>query len=158
MSLEENLRSSQAAGSSGESPAEPADPSPEPAPEPEDAEIGELLAGIEESSGIAPGQVIRGTVLKVTEAEVFVDIGLKSEGTIPRSEFVSAGGDLSIKPGDVVDVWVEEYDEVEGTFAVSHQKAARWRAWDNLDQAFQGQKNVCGRVLERTKGGLTVEI
>jgi len=162
MSVEENLRPSQATGSAGESPAEPAGHSPqlapEAAPEPVDAEIGELLAGIEESSGIAPGQVVKGTVLKVTDAEVFVDIGLKSEGAIPRNEFVSGDGDLNIKPGDVVDVWVEEYDEVEGTFTVSHQKAARWRAWDNLDQAFAGQKTVCGRVLERTKGGLTVEI
>jgi hypothetical protein len=72
MSLEENLSSSQATGSPGEPSAEPANPSPEPAPEPVDAEIGELLAGIEESSGIAPGQVVKGTVLKVTDAEVFV--------------------------------------------------------------------------------------
>ena len=158
MSLEENLSSSQATGSPEESSAEPANPSPEPAPEPADAEIGELLAGIEESSGIAAGQVVKGTVLKVTDAEVVVDIGLKSEGTIPRSEFVSSDGDLKIKAGDIVDVWVEEYDEVEGTFAVSHQKAARWRAWDNLEQAFQEQKNIWGQVLERTKGGLTVEI
>jgi small subunit ribosomal protein S1 len=158
MSLEENLSSSQATGSPGEPSAEPANPSPEPAPEPVDAEIGELLAGIEESSGIAPGQVVKGTVLKVTDEEVFVDIGLKSEGAIPRREFVSGDGDLNIKTGDVVDVWVEEYDEVEGTFTVSHQKAAHWRAWDNLDQAFQEQKNVCGQVMERTKGGLTVEI
>ena len=158
MSLEENLNSSQTTGSPGESSAEPANPSPEPAPEPADTEIGELLAGIEESSGIAPGQVVKGTVLKVTDAEVLVDIGLKSEGAIPRREFVSGDGDLNIKAGDVVDVWVEEYDEVEGTFTVSHQKAAHWRAWDNLEQAFQEQKSVCGQVLERTKGGLTVEI
>jgi small subunit ribosomal protein S1 len=158
MSLEENRSSSQATGSFGESPGEPANPSPEPAPEPADAEIGELLAGIEGSSGIVPGQVVKGTVLKITDAEVLVDIGLKSEGAIPRSEFVSGDGDLNVKAGDVVDVWVEEYDEVEGTFTVSHQKAARWRAWDNLDQAFQGNSNVWGRVLERTKGGLTVEI
>ncbi len=154
MSLEENPSSSQATGSLRDSSAEPANPSAEPA----DAEIGELLAVIEESAGIAPGQVVRGTILKITDSEVLVDIGLKSEGAIPRSEFVSGDGDVNIKAGDVVDVWVEEYDEAEGTFTVSHQKAARWRAWDNLEQAFQAQKNVCARVLERTKGGLTVEI
>src|SRR6516165_10916797 len=152
MSLEENLSSSRASGSPEASPAEPANTSPEAAAEP-DTEIGQLLAGIEESPGIAPGQVVTGTVLKVTDEEVFVDIGLKSEGAIPRSEFVSSDGDLNIKAGDQVDVWVEEYDEVEGTFTVSHQKAARWRAWENLAQALEGQKNVCGRVLERTKGG-----
>ena len=158
MSLEENLSSSRASGSPEASPAEPANPSPEAAAEPADTEIGQLLAGIEESPGIAPGQVVTGTVLKVTDEEVFVDIGLKSEGAIPRSEFVSSDGDSNIKAGDQVDVWVEEYDEVEGTFTVSHQKAARWRAWENLAQALEEQKTVCGRVLERTKGGLTVEI
>ncbi len=154
MSVEENPSSSQATGSPPESRAEPANPSPEPA----DTEIGELLAGMAETSGIAPGQAVKGTVLKVTDTEVFVNIGLKSEGAIQRSEFVSGDGHLNIKPGDVVDVWVEEYDEAEGTFTVSHQKAAHWRAWDDLDRAFREQGNVSGRVLERTKGGLAVEI
>ena len=154
MSLEDNLNSSQATGSPADSSAELASSASAPA----DAEIGELLAGIEETPGIAPGQVLKGTVLKITDEEVFVDIGLKSEFTIPRNEFVSDDGHLKIKPGDVVDVWVEEYDEAEGTFTVSHQKAARWRAWDDLDRAFREQTDVSGRVLERTKGGLTVEI
>jgi small subunit ribosomal protein S1 len=154
MSVEENLSSSQTGETPAESSAELASSSSAPA----DAEIGELLAGIEETSGIAPGQVVKGTVLKVTDEEVFVDIGVKSEFAIPRGEFVSGDGHLTIKPGDTVDVWVEEYDEAEGTFTVSHQKAARWRAWDDLERAFREQKDVSARVLERTKGGLTVEI
>jgi small subunit ribosomal protein S1 len=154
MSLEENPSPPQATGPPAESPAELTSS----ASAPTDAEIGELLAGIEETSGIAPGQVVKGTVQKVTDEEVFVDIGLKSEFTIPRNEFVSDDGHLKVQPGDVVDVWVEEYDEAEGTFTVSHQKAARWRAWDDLDRAFREQTDVSGRVLERTKGGLTVEV
>src|SRR5215831_17263593 len=107
MSLEDNPTSPQTTGSPSEPSGEPAKSSAEPA----DSEIGELLAGMEEASGIAPGQVVKGTVLKVTDEEVFVDIGLKSEGAIQRSEFARADGDLKIKPGDVVDVWVEDYDE-----------------------------------------------
>jgi len=140
-------------------PAEPNKPAPLEA-SPADGEGDELFTGMEMEKlvGIAPGQVVRGHILKVTESEVFVDIGLKSEGAIPRSEFLSSDGQVTVSPGDEVDVWVDEYDEAEGTFTVSHEKAVRHRAWENVEQAFRDQTILKGRALERTKGGLTVEV
>ncbi len=154
MSSEENPNPSPATGTAAEAPAKPASVESNPP----DPEIGDLFAGMQRLSGVTAGEVIRGQVLKVTDAEVFVDIGLKSEGAIPRSEFLSDDGRLTVKPGDAVDVWVEDYDETEGTFTVSYQKATHLKVWNDIERAFQEQKSLRGRVLDRTKGGLTVDI
>lgn len=132
-----------------------ADPPPAESPE-----IAEMMAGMGDlpATLLAPGQVVKGTVLKVTDSEVIVDIGLKSEAPIARSEFTSGDGTINIKTGDVVDVWIDDYNEEEGTATVSHQKAARVRAWDDAEGAYHAQTNVRGRVVERTKGGLTVDV
>ena len=122
------------------------------------AEIGELLTAMPEVSGVPIGQVTKGYVVKVTDDEVMVDIGLKSEGAIPRAEFVGEDGQVAVQPGDSVDVLIEEYDEQEGTFTVSHRKAAVLRAWEDLERASNEQTNVTGRVIERTKGGMTVSV
>ncbi len=122
------------------------------------SEISELLTAMPEVSGVPIGQVTKGYVVKVTDDEVVVDIGLKSEGAIPRAEFLGEDGQVSVQPGDSVDVLIEEYDEQEGTFTVSHRKAAVLRAWEDLEQASRDQTNVTGRVIERTKGGMTVSI
>ena len=124
----------------------------------EAAEIGELLTTMPEVSGVPIGQVTKGYVVKVTDDEVVVDIGLKSEGAIPRAEFLGDDGQLKVQPGDTVDVLIEEYDEQEGTFTVSHSKAAILRAWEDLETASHDQATVTGRVIERTKGGTTVSI
>jgi small subunit ribosomal protein S1 len=121
-------------------------------------EISELLTAMPEVTGVPIGQVTKGYVVKVTEDEVVVDIGLKSEGAIPRAEFEGEDGQVSVQPGDSVDVLIEEYDEQEGTFTVSHRKAAVLRAWDDLERASHEQTNVTGRVIERTKGGMTVSV
>ncbi|HEV2176441.1 MAG TPA: 30S ribosomal protein S1 [Terriglobia bacterium] len=124
----------------------------------ESGEIGDLLAGVGELPGLRPGQVVRGLVVKITDDVVLVDIGRKSEAAIARSEFLTDDGRLTAQAGDAVDVWVEEFDEQEGTFTFSHKKAARLRTWEDLEQAFREQTNVKGRAVERTKGGLTVDV
>jgi small subunit ribosomal protein S1 len=121
-------------------------------------EANDMMVSMPEVSGLSPGEITRGTVVKVTDAEVMVDIGLKSEGAIAREEFLGDDGQLSVQPGDVVDVFIEEYDEQEGTFTVSHRKAAAIRSWEELEAASHGGACVRGRVLERTKGGMTVSI
>jgi small subunit ribosomal protein S1 len=158
-------KASSGAVEQGETPAvRPADEPPtatdaqfdlEPA---DSAEISEMMTGMGDVPGLAPGQVKKGFVVKVTDAEIMVDIGLKSEGAIPLSEFLSEEGQITVKPGDEVDVLIEDYDEQEGTFTVSHRKAAVLRAWEDLETAWRDHTNVKGRVLERTKGGLTVSI
>jgi len=135
--------------------AEPVAESQAPA---ESAEISEMLTAMPEVSGIPVGQLTKGTVVKVTASEVMVDIGLKSEGAIPQDEFLTEDGQFRVERGDVVDVIIEDYDEQEGTFTVSHRKAAVQRAWEDLGRASRENANVKGRVLERTKGGLTVTV
>jgi len=124
----------------------------------ESMETADLMSGMPEVTGIVPGRVSQGQVVKITDAEVIVDIGLKSEGAIPRAEFLNEAGELTVHAGDVVDFLIEDYDEEQGTFSVSHRKAAEIRAWDDLERASHDQSNVTGRVVERSKGGLTVSI
>ncbi len=144
MPAEEKVALSEAAGTS----AEPTDSS----------EVGSLLANLETALAASQGEIVQGTVLKVTANEVLVDVGLKSEGAIPRSEFLDGQGNLTVVPGDRVDIWVERFDEKEGTIALSRHKAARLKAWEEVEQAFRERKILSGRVVERVKGGLTVDI
>lgn len=120
----------------------------------------DLFAGMDGMSEMAEGKVLRGRVLNITDSEVLVDIGQKSEGAIPRSEFLAGDGSgmLTVQPGDEIDVQIESYDENEDTFTLSHRKVARLKAWDDIEKAFQDQTVVKGRVIERTKGGLIVDI
>ena len=124
----------------------------------EAAEIRNLFESMDRLSPIAAGEVVSCTVLKVTDTEVIVDIGLKSEPALPRTEFSSAEGTVSVKPGDRVDILIESYDEEEGTVTASYQRAARIRAWEEIERAFNDQTNISGRVLARTKGGLEVDV
>ena len=124
----------------------------------ESAEISNLFASMDELSPIAPGEVVRCLVLKVTDTEVIIDIGLKSEAALPRAEFLSADDTLAVKPGDHVDVLIETYDEEEGTVTASYQKAARLRVWEEIERAFRDQSNIPGQVIARTKGGLEVDV
>lgn len=124
----------------------------------ESADIDTLFAGMERLTPIAAGEVVRCTVLKVTDTEVIIDIGLKSEAALSRNEFLTDDGALAVSAGDVIDVLIESYDEEEGTVRASYQKAARIRVWDEIERAFREQANIGGIVRERTKGGLEVDL
>ncbi|MGO9273257.1 MAG: 30S ribosomal protein S1 [Terriglobia bacterium] len=116
-----------------------------------------LFATMDQLPTITPGQLLRCEVLKVTESEVVVDVGLKSEAAMPLAEFMK-DGKVGVARGDTVDLLVELYDEEEGTVKLSYQKAAVLRAWDDIERAFQEQKPMRGRVKERIKGGLAVDV
>lgn len=155
MSVEENPSSSLGTGTEAELPPESTESSGAPS---ESGEIGNLLEHMETVSTLAPGEVVQGTVLKVTDTEVIVDVGSKCEGAIPRSEFPQVDGRLAVNPGDSIDVWIEQFDEQEGTVVISHRKAAQRRVWEEIDRAFRDQSTLHGRVVERVKGGLSVDI
>jgi len=104
------------------------------------------------------GEVVRGTVVAVTDSDVVVDIGFKSEGIIPRGEFLDREGRVTVKAGDEVDVLVERFDEMIGEIKLSRERAARMRVWDVLETAFRQGAPVRGKVVERVKGGLAVDI
>jgi small subunit ribosomal protein S1 len=107
---------------------------------------------------IAEGEVVKGTVLKVTDTEIIVDVGYKSEGIIPVDEFLDEGGQITVQPGDVVDVLLERTEDREGHIVLSREKAEKMKIWDEVERAFAEKKVVIGRVIERIKGGLAVDI
>jgi len=107
----------------------------------------------------AEGEILEGRVLKVTEKEVIVDFGYKSEGLVPIEQFRQPNGQVLVQRGDVIDVMVDHRGpEPEGYILLSHEKASRIRAWNNLEKAFREQLLVSGHVLGRTKGGLAVDV
>jgi len=107
---------------------------------------------------IAEGEVVKGTVLKVTATEVIVDVGYKSEGIIPIDEFVDELGQVTVEAGNVVDVLLERTEDREGHIVLSREKAEKMKIWDEVERAFAERKVVIGRVIERIKGGLAVDI
>ena len=101
--------------------------------------------------------VVTGTVIKLTDKHVVVDVGLKSEGLIPLEQVLDAQGQPKLKAGDTVEVVVER-EEAEGGFLLSYDKAQRHRVWDAIERAANEKTPVIGTVLGRVKGGLTVDI
>jgi small subunit ribosomal protein S1 len=101
--------------------------------------------------------VVTGTVVKITDKHVVIDIGLKSEGLIPLDQVLDHTGTPKFKVGDTVEVVVER-EENEGGYLVSYEKALRHKVWDKLEEAANTKVPVKGMVLSRVKGGLTVDI
>jgi small subunit ribosomal protein S1 len=104
------------------------------------------------------GDVVRGMVVAVRDDVVVVDIGFKTEGMVSRAEFTDRDGNVTVKTGDEIDVLIERFDEMAGEVRLSRERAAKMRIWEVLEDAYRKGTTVRGRVLERVKGGLTVEI
>src|SRR5688572_6064299 len=151
-------------------PAQAAQPSSEPEPavpqEQRDEDerrkstedFGHLLDQFEqEQSALQEGEVVRGTVVGVTERGVLIDFGYKSEGIVNPSEFME-NGELTVKRGDEVDVLVKAMETSEGFPVLSRADAVRLRAWDDVEKAFNEGVPIKGRVMDRIKGGLRVDI
>jgi small subunit ribosomal protein S1 len=118
------------------------------------------LLGLYDTSfrNIAEGEVVKGTVLRVTGTEVVVDVGYKSEGVVAVSEFLDEAGEVTVEPGDLVDVLLERTEDREGHIVLSREKAEKMKIWDEVEKAYAERKVVIGRVIERIKGGLAVDI
>ncbi len=101
--------------------------------------------------------IVTGTVIKLTDKQVVVDVGLKSEGFIPLEQVLDHTGEPKLKAGDTVEVVVER-EEAEGGYLLSYEKAQRHRIWDVIEKAATEKTPVTGIVLARVKGGLTVDI
>jgi small subunit ribosomal protein S1 len=104
------------------------------------------------------GSVVTGRVVRLTDDYIIVDVGLKSEGRVPVKEFAPPGGKPEVKPGDLVELFVERYEDRDGTIVLSREKARREEAWTNLERAFEGGQRVTGAIYGRVKGGFTVDL
>jgi small subunit ribosomal protein S1 len=109
-------------------------------------------------SNFAEGDIIRGRVLKVLGAEVVIDIGYKSEGVLPVHEVTGYDGKITVKPGDELDVFIERLENNSGYIVLSREKAERMLVWDRIEAAFKADEPIAGRVIERVKGGLAVDV
>ncbi|WP_417821867.1 30S ribosomal protein S1 [Terasakiella sp.] len=104
------------------------------------------------------GQVVTGTIIRVENDFAMVDVGLKSEGRIPLKEFGYGEEAQKLSSGDNVDVFVERYENKDGTVVLSREKAKREEAWKKLEKQFEAQERVNGVIFGRVKGGFTVDL
>jgi len=107
---------------------------------------------------IEEGEVVKGTILRIMDDEVLVDIGYKSEGTIQLREFRTPTGELKIKVGDIVSVFLETMEDSDDLIVLSKEKADKIKIWDDLIAIYDSGQTIEGRVSKRIKGGLTVDI
>ncbi|MCZ7650798.1 MAG: 30S ribosomal protein S1 [Thermoanaerobaculia bacterium] len=123
------------------------------------AEYQEFLALYDESMrNLTEGEIVRGRVVAITANEVIVDVGYKSEGLIPIEEFRGVDGAVHVKEGDDVEVLLEKTEDQEGHVLLSHSKAERMRVWNEIENSFREGKVIKGRVIDRIKGGLTIDV
>ena len=106
-------------------------------------------------SNIAVGEVVEGTVTEINKREVTVNIGYKSEGIIPISEFRY---NPDLKVGDKVEVYVESVEDKGGALVLSHKKARQLKSWDRVNEALNNDEVIKGYVKCRTKGGMIVDV
>ena len=106
-------------------------------------------------SNVQVGEVVEGTVIGLTKREVVVNIGYKSEGIIPISEF-RYNPELAV--GEKVEVYVESAEDKKGQLVLSHKKARQLRSWDRVNEALEKDEVIKGYIKCRTKGGMIVDV
>ncbi len=106
-------------------------------------------------SNVTVGEVVEGTVTGINKREVTVNVGYKSEGIIPVSEFRY---NPDLKVGDKVEVYVESAEDKNGQLALSHKKARQLKSWDRVNEALEKDEIIKGYIKCRTKGGMIVDV
>ena len=104
------------------------------------------------------GKVVKGIVVSVDDNFVTIDVGLKSEGRIPTSEFTAGGKSLELKAGDSIDVFIDRYEDKSGEIVLSRDKALREAAWEDFEKCFKEGTSVMGTIFSRVKGGFMVDL
>jgi small subunit ribosomal protein S1 len=107
---------------------------------------------------ITPGSVVMGTVVQISSDHIMIDIGRKNEGQAPISEFIGDDGEITTAVGQEVEVLVESINTSKGIIRLSKEKAKRLKIWDDIVKAYQDNSYLRGKVTERIKGGLIVDI
>lgn len=118
----------------------------------------ELFEGSEQTQQAKPGDVVKGTVVRIDNDFVWVDASLKSEAQIPAEQFKNAAGEITAKVGDQVDVVLENVEDGFGCTVLSREKAKRHESWANLEKAYNDQATVIGVIDGKVKGGFTVSV
>ena len=110
------------------------------------------------STQMQTGSIVQGTVVSVSPDFVVVNVGLKTEGSIPTEQFREDNGDLLVQVGDIIEVAIDSLEDGFGETRLSREKAKKAQAWIKLDKAFADNAVIVGRVSGKVKGGFTVDI
>jgi small subunit ribosomal protein S1 len=125
---------------------------------PDFSEFEKLLEEYEAAHSPKEGEIVKGVVIEISKDYVTVDIGYKSEGQIPVEEFADPHGNIPLKVGDTIDVYLEESENEHGQIVLSKEKADKLKIWDEINEAVERDELVNGTITGRVKGGLTVDI
>ena len=102
---------------------------------------------------VQEGEVVEGTVIKITPDFVVVDVGYKSEGQISVSEFRTDEGELEVGVDDKVEVLLERREDDDGLIVLSKTKADQARIWDKIGKVYENNERIDGKIITRIKGG-----
>jgi small subunit ribosomal protein S1 len=118
----------------------------------------ELFEQSQVEQKMRPGAIVKATVVSVGPDVVIVNAGLKSEGVIPAVQFYNERGEMTVSPGDLVEVALDAVEDGYGATVLSREKARRAQAWNDLEGAFEKGETVTGIITGKVKGGFTVDI
>ncbi|MRG54545.1 SSU ribosomal protein S1P [Phyllobacterium sp. YR620] len=117
-----------------------------------------LLAESFATNDLAEGYVVKGRIVAIEKDMAIIDAGLKVEGRVPLKEFGAKAKDGSLKPGDLVEVYVERIENALGEAVLSREKARREESWVRLEEKFNRGERVDGVIFNQVKGGFTVDL
>src|SRR3954466_5404700 len=121
-----------------------------------DADYEQMLSMYEGTmSQIVEGEIVKSKVLRVTDNAVILDVGFKSEGSVPLDEFKDPH---SLKEGDEVEVFLEHLEDQEGAVVLSKKKADFMRVWEKIREAHEKDDAVAGTLVKKIKGGVVVDL
>ncbi len=119
-------------------------------------EYEEMLSMYEDTlKNIEEGEIVKATVLRVTDSAAILDLGFKSEGSVPLDEFRTP---TEVEPGQEVDVFLERLEDQEGVVVLSKKKADFLRVWEKIKHAYDNDEAIQGAIKKKVKGGVTVDI
>jgi len=122
------------------------------------SEYDSLITNSLKNASAKEKSITQGKIISIENDIVTVDVGLKSEGRIPLSEFSRPGNKSEIEVGDETEVFIENVDNANGETLLSREKAVKQQAWHNLQVSFSENKTVTGTPFNRVKGGMSVDL
>ena len=127
----------------------------------EELSSNEFSSMLEENPGgstIREGTIVKGSIVRITDDAVHIDIGHKADGEVPVQEFRGADGGVNASVGDEVEVYLDCFEDNDGEMVLSRERAEMLRAWDRISEAYEKDEIVEGVIMARVKGGLSVDI
>jgi len=122
------------------------------------SEYDQMISNSFKNTNVKEKTIIPGKVISIENDIVTIDVGLKSEGRIPLSEFSRPGQNIEVNVGDETEVYIENVDNAYGETLLSREKAIKQKAWHNLQDSFTNNKVVTGVPFNRVKGGMSVDL